>query len=73
MEKKMIEFVKANVDMQEVDYTFSRMCIERRSLGYINPRLYDKINDLIEDFGCDNDIDVSDILVEDIFDELFED
>jgi hypothetical protein len=73
MRKKLVEYVRTNVDMEEVGYTFSRMCIERCSLGYQNPNLYDEISDLIEDFGCDNDFDVSDILVEDIFDELFDD
>jgi hypothetical protein len=70
---QMVEYIKTNVDMDEVGYTYSRMCIERCSLRIENPTLYNKISDLIDDFGCDNDFDVSDISVEEIFDELFAD
>ena len=72
MEKKIIEFVKANINMEDVNYTYSKMCVNRTSLHYQNPYLYNKINDLVEEFCIDNDIDNEYFDIEEIFDKIMD-
>ncbi len=72
MEKKMIEFVKANVDMEDVNYTYSKMCVNRTPLHYQNHSLYNKINDLVEEFCIDNDMNSEDFDIEEIFDKIMD-
>ena len=72
MEQKMIEFVKANVNMEEVYYTFGEMCVNRTPLYYQNPSLYNKIDDLVEEFCIDNDMDSEDFDIEEIFDKIMD-
>ena len=40
MKEKLIEFIKENVSIEDINYTFSRMCIERTPLYYQNNNLY---------------------------------
>ena len=72
MEKKMIEFVKANVDMGVVYYTYGEMCVNRTPLHYQNYTLYNKISDLVEEFCIDNDMNSEDFDIEEIFDKLMD-
>ena len=72
MKKKMIEFIKENVDMEDVNYTYSKMCVNRTSLHYQNHSLYNKIDDLVEEFCMDNDMDSEDFDIEEIFDEIID-
>lgn len=70
---ELIKYVKDNVDMDEVFYTFSKMCINRSCLRVENSSLYNQISDLVDDFGCDNGVDVSCVYIDEVFDGLFED
>lgn len=72
MEQKMIEFVKANVDMEDVNYTYSKMCVNRTPLHYQNHSLYNQIEDLVEEFCMDNDMDNEDFDIEEIFDKIMD-
>lgn len=72
MEQKMIEFVKANVNMEVVYYTYGEMCVNRTPLYYQNPSLYNKIDDLVVDFCMDNDMNCEDIDIEEIFDKIMD-
>lgn len=69
---KMVEFIKANVNMEEVYYTFGEMCINRTPLHYQNHSLYNQIDDLIEEFCMDNDMNCEDIDIEEIFDKIMD-
>lgn len=59
--------------MFDISYTYSKMCINRTNLKTEDYRLYEHINDLIDDFATDNDIEkelVSEFDIEDIFEKL---
>lgn len=71
MEDKLIQFIKDNIDMDDVRHTYSKMVICRCSLDYQNYNLYCQINDLIDDFCNDNKID-NDFDTFEIFDKLFD-
>lgn len=75
MIKKLVEYVLSNVDIEDVNYTYSRMCIERNSLNNANYDLYNKLSDLVDDFISDNELseewfETEVGLIEDLFDEL---
>ena len=71
IENKLIEFIINNIDTNEIELTYSQMCIERCNLHSANYRLYTKIDDLVEEFCIDNEIE-NDFDTEDVFDELFD-
>lgn len=75
MVKKLIEFVLSEIDIEDVKYTYSRMCINRCNLFHENYSLYNKLDDLVHDFIIDNDLyddwlETEVGLIEDLFDEL---
>lgn len=72
MEKKIIEFVKANVNMEDVNYTYSKMCVNRTPLYHQNPTLFNQIDDLVAEFCIDNDINNEDFDIEEIFDKIMD-
>lgn len=56
MKQELISVVKSFISNDEVEYTFSKMCIERVPLHYANNTLYNKLSDLVDDFIADNDL-----------------
>ena len=72
MEQKMIEFIKENVNMEVVYYTYGEMCVNRTPLHYQNNTLYNHISDLVEEFCIDNDMDSEDFDIEEIFDKIMD-
>lgn len=70
IENKLIEFITNNIDTNEIELTYSKMCIERCNLHSANNRLYTKIDDLVEEFCIDNEIE-NDFDTEDVFEELY--
>ena len=71
IENKLIEFIINNINTDEIELTYSQMCVERCSLYIANHRLFTKIDDLVEEFCIDNEIE-NDFDTEDVFDELFD-
>lgn len=75
LKKLLIEYVLENVDIEDIRYTYSRMCIHRHPLCCENYSLECKLEDLVKDF-----IEVHELnedwfetevgLIEDLFDEL---
>lgn len=77
MKEKLIEFIKENVSIEDINYTFSRMCIERSSLRYQNNNLYNQLSDLVDDFIVDNELseewfEETFIDIEDLFEDLLD-
>lgn len=75
MVKKLVEYILENVDIEDVNYTYSKMCIERTSLNVANYDLYNKLSDLVVDFVLDNELsdewfETEVGLIEDLFEEL---
>lgn len=54
--EKAIENVRRNVDMQDVFSAKINMGINREPLYRVNASLCDKIYDLMEEYGSDNDL-----------------
>jgi hypothetical protein len=71
MENEMIQFIKENVDMEEVNFTYKKMCENKTPLYHQNYALFVTIDALIVDFCCDNNIDEY-YDVEDIFNEIID-
>ncbi len=67
----MIQFVKENVDMEEVNFTYKKMCENKTPLYNQNYALFNKIDGLIVEFCCDNNIDEY-YDVEDVFNEIID-
>ena len=72
MEQKIIEFIKKNVNIEEVYYTYGEMCVNRTPLYHQNPTLFNQIDDLVEEFCIDNDMDSEDFDIEEIFDKIMD-
>ena len=77
MKEKLIEFIKENVSIEDINYTFSRMCIERTPLHYQNNNLYNQLSDLVDDFIADNELseewfEETFIDIEDLFEDLLD-
>lgn len=77
MKEELIEYVKNNIDMGDVEYTYSKMCIERVPLHYANNNLYNTLSDLVDDFVSDNELseewfEETFIDIEDLFEDLFD-
>jgi hypothetical protein len=51
-----ISYVAKNVDKVEVNFTFHNMLLLREPLFRVNPNLGDKIYDLMEEYGQENDL-----------------
>ena len=78
MKEKLIEFIKENVSIEDINYTFSRMCIESTPLCYQNNNLYHQLSDLVDDFIADNELseewfEETFIDIEDLFENLLND
>lgn len=54
--EKAIDYVRGNVDMEEVEFTISRIYDRHSSLECENKSLYDLIYDLLEEYGEDYDL-----------------
>lgn len=77
MVSKLKVYVASIVDQHECDNAFAQMCIERTPLKMVNHTLYGKIENAVEDFLEDNELDgewLDDNIgdVEDIFYSLFD-
>lgn len=73
--KNLVNYVLEHIDIEDVKYTYSRMCIERNNLNNANYSLYNKISDLVDDFVSDNELsdewfETEVGLIDDLFDEL---
>lgn len=57
--EQCVEYVHNNFNtlVYDAQYTYSQMAMSRCSLSHQNPNLYNHIQDLMEDFGLDNDLD----------------
>lgn len=57
--EQCVEYVHNNFNtlVYDAKYTYSQMCISNCPLYYQNPNLYGHIQDLMEDFGLDNDLE----------------
>ena len=77
MEERLIDFIKNNISLEDCQYTYSKMCIERIPLRYANNQLYNKLGDLVDDFVADNELPLewfeeSFINIEDLFERLLD-
>ena len=77
MEERLIEFIKDNISLEDCQYTYSKMCVERIPLRYANNQLYNKLGDLVDDFVADNELplewfDQSFINLEELFERLLD-
>ena len=77
MVSKLKVYIASIVDRNECDNTFAQMCIERAPLKMVNHKLYGKIENAVEDFLEDNELDgewLDDNIgdVEDVFNSLFD-
>lgn len=57
MNTKLIEYIREHVDNDEVARAWEEIDKWRCPLSHADSRLYSKINDLIDDFCFDNDLD----------------
>ena len=70
--KELIEFVKENIDMDDVKHTYEKMCLNKTALHYQNYSLYYNIITLIAEFCTDNDMCDDFFDVEEIFYKLMD-
>lgn len=56
MNKDVIKFVSDNVDQDRVKLAWKHMDIRRAPLSVVDDVLYDEIQDLLEEYGEDNDL-----------------
>lgn len=54
--KKLIGYIRKNVDLDEVKHTISKMGLRREPLSVANPSLWDKVYDLAEEYSADRDL-----------------
>lgn len=52
----LVEYIRSNVDMDEVRHTISMMEKTREPLFRVNPKLSDEIYDMAEEYGNDHDL-----------------
>jgi hypothetical protein len=53
----MIDYIVRNIDGEEAQFCFSKMCIHRTSFRIEGGSLYSQIDRLMEDFIYDNELD----------------
>lgn len=56
MKKEIIDFVSAQVDIDRVNLAIKYMALNRAPLSHVAPGLYDQIQDLLEEYGEDNEL-----------------
>lgn len=56
MEKELIEYIRREVDMNEVRYALGIMDRDRCPLSLVRGGLHDRIVDLLEEYGQDHDL-----------------
>lgn len=56
MKQKIIDFVSAQVDIDRVNLAIKYMALNRAPLYHVDPGLYDEIQDLLEEYGEDNEL-----------------
>ena len=66
MKQKIIDFVSAQVDMDRVNLAIKYMALNRAPLSHVDPGLYDEIQDLLEEYGEDNELPEGWYLLDDI-------
>lgn len=53
MKERLLEYIRNNIDMNQVSMTISAMNLMRIPLYRINPELCERINDLVIDFSIE--------------------
>ena len=66
MKKEIIDFVSAQVDIDRVNLAIKYMALNRAPLSHVDPGLYDQIQDLLEEYGEDNELPEGWYLLDDI-------
>lgn len=66
MKKEIIDFVSAQVDIDRVNLAIKYMVLNRAPLSHVDPGLYDQIQDLLEEYGEDNELPEGWYLLDDI-------
>ena len=66
MKQKIIDFISSQVDMDRVNLAVKYMYYHREPLSRVNPDLYDEIQDLLEEYGEDNELPEGWYLLDDI-------
>ena len=66
MKKEIIDFVSAQVDIDRVNLAIKYMALNRAPLSHVDPSLYDQIQDLLEEYGEDNELPEGWYLLDDI-------
>lgn len=66
MKQKIIDFVSAQVDIDRVKLAIKYMAFNRAPLSHVDPGLYDEIQDLLEEYGEDNELPEGWYLLDDI-------
>lgn len=69
MIEEVVEYVRQNVDMAEVEVTIRKMAQRREPLYHVNIQLCNTIFDLLEEFGDDNDLSEGWYLIEGVDEE----
>lgn len=66
MKQEVIQFISSQVDMDRVNLAIKYMALNRAPLSHVDPGLYDQIQDLLEEYGEDNDLPEGWYLLDDI-------
>lgn len=53
MKERLLEYIRQNIDMNQVSMTISAMNLMRIPLYRMNPELCERINDLVIDFSIE--------------------
>lgn len=53
MKERLLEYIRNNIDMNQVSMTISAMNLMRIPLYRMNPELCERINDLVIDFAME--------------------
>lgn len=54
MKREIINHISSQVDMDRVNLAVKYMYYQRAPLSHVDPGLYDKITDLLDEYGEDN-------------------
>lgn len=66
MKQEIIDFVSGQVDIDRVKLAIKYMELNRAPLSHVDPGLYDEIQDLLEEYGEDNELPEGWYLLDDI-------
>ena len=75
MTKKLVNYILENVNVEEIRFTYSQMCMKKTDLARQNWELYNDLENYVDNFIEDNELDdewfETEVgLIDDLFEEL---